>query len=421
GDDGTLIPSGTTEPLFDVFVASRDFAVAAGEDIVLLWDGNQWSPLLTSDTDTPYTGTWISPEEDVVLFESLGQFNVICPYLPGESTQPFCRAYSQPMLNTCGNSNDIKLLMASGDIINVDNFLGDLTAQPIHDETVPLFLTAIWAPEYACLAGPIEPLELFAIRGGDEFWRFDGEEWSSMNVNIPGDQTLTWLSGTSSNLIVATGFKPNGSGGNDGVIWIYDGQNWTEDTDLPAGTPGLTDIVVNSGPFPDEVFADRFASSNRISTVAPPQFDILALAEEGERLFTAELFPSISSDISLDKRLLTPEPIRQGDRITFQIVIFNAGPEPVADIEVFDSFTAPITPISNTCGFSFEREIENFTYYTATVPSLGVNESLICEFQFDVVGSSADTITNQASAIVKDDFTYSNNSDGVFGLEIQAP
>ena len=219
GDNCTVMPSGTTEELYDVYASSPNMAVAAGKDVVLLWDGQTWSNILTGNTDTIYTGTWIAPEEDVVLFESLGQFNIICPYLPELVDQPFCRAYQQPMLTACGNSNDIKMLMASGNIEHVDNFLGDLSNNmPLHTEAVPLFLTAIWAPEMACLPGPIEPLDLFAIRSGNQFWHFDGSNWANMNVTVPNDQTLTWLSGTSNRNIVATGFKSNGNGGNDGVI-----------------------------------------------------------------------------------------------------------------------------------------------------------------------------------------------------------
>jgi len=206
-----------------------------------------------------------------------------------------------------------------------------------------------------------------------------------MNVNVPGDQTLTWLSGPSSNNIVATGFKPNGQGGNDGVIWLFDGQNWTEDTDLPTGTPGLTDVVANFGP-PNLIFASDFDTGTTFNPVGPPVYDIMAVAEQGDRLYTADLFPSISSDLSMEKQLLTPEPIRQGDRITFQLVIFNKGRQPVTNVEIFELFEAEISPVSNTCGFNFHKQITSYTYYKAIIPSLGVNETLVCVFEFDVVG-----------------------------------
>jgi len=249
GDNGTIVPSGTTKDLLDVYAASENFAIATGEDVALLWDGQSWSTLFENDVGTFYTGTWATPEEDVAFFQSLGQFNVICPHIPGAQQQPFCRAYSQPMLTACGESGDIKIITAAGDVHHVDNFLADQSGfDPIHDEPVPLFLTGVWVPPDACLPGALEPLSMYGIRNTNQIWHFDGSDWANMNVLIPGDQTLSWIGGLSNERVVAVGFKPNGQGGNEGVVWVYDGQSWTEDTNLPAGTPGLTDIAMNIQP-----------------------------------------------------------------------------------------------------------------------------------------------------------------------------
>lgn len=415
GDNGSLISSGTTQELFDVYASSANMAVATGEDVVLLWDGQNWSSLLTSNTNTFYTGAWIPPEEDVVFYQSLGQFNFICPYLPEEANQPFCRGYQQPLLTACGNSNDIKMLMASGDIEHVDNFLADQTNNaPIHDEAVPLFLTAVWAPDWACLPGPIEPLELFAIRNGNQFWHFDGAEWSNMNVNVPGDQTLTWLSGNHSDSIIATGFKPNNMGGNDGVIWIYDGQNWTEDTNLPAGTPGLTDITANIAP-PDLIFLSGFESATRNQKMQgePARADILAAAEQGRFLYTPELFPASLSDLSISKRLLTPEPIRQGQRITFQLVIQNNGPSTATDFRFIDGYRNELQLAVDNCGMSQFNMLAGWTYRDVRIPTLAPGDVIFCTMEFDVVGPVNGSIRNYAAVAEAAETNYSNNRSDV--------
>ncbi|WP_223787372.1 DUF11 domain-containing protein [Marinicella meishanensis] len=421
GDSGTVMPSGTTEELYDVYATSSSFAVAAGEDVVLLWDGVQWDQLFTGSSDTIYTGTWISPEEDVVLYESLGQFNVICPYLPNEPTQPFCRAYSQPMLTACGESNDIKLLMASGNIEHVNNLLQDQSNNlPLHEEAVPLFLNAIWVPPLACLPGSIEPTELFAIRGGDEFWYFDGAEWSNMNVNVPGDQTLTWLSGTNANNILATGFKANGMGGNDGVVWRYDGQNWVEDTNLPAGTPGLSDITAHIN-LPDLIFANNFDTTNRAIFSNHAQVDILAAAEEGRYLGSVDLFPNANVDLSVSKRLTTPDPIVPGQRITFQLVVQNLGPGTATNVRFLDGYFNSIQIAVDNCGMSEFNVYAGWHYRDVTIPTLAPGEVVFCTMEFDVVGTPGDEIRNYAAVFELDEINHHNNESRITGVMIQSP
>ena len=420
-DDGTLMTSGTTEELYDVFVASPNMAVAAGEDVVLLWDGNQWSPIHTDNTDTVYTGTWIPPEQDVVLYESLGQFNVICPYHPDAQQQPFCRAYSQPMLTACGQSNDIKMLMASGNIEHVNNFLADLSDnQPLHVEAVPLFLTAIWVPPMACLPGSIEPLELFAIRNGNEFWQFDGGEWANMNVVVPFGQTLTWLSGTSPDNIVATGFKDNGMGGNEGVVWHYDGQNWTEDTNLPPGTPGLSDIVAHINR-PDFIFASGFEPPTRSRMPDESRVDILAAAENGRYLFTNQLFPPTPTDLSMDKRLLTPEPITQGQQITFELEAQNLGSETATNVRLTDAYNPNLELVTDNCGMTQFNVYVGWRYRELNLPSMDPGAVLTCTMIFTVIGSPGDDIYNYAQIDGEVDHNYSNNRSDVKNVTIQAP
>jgi uncharacterized repeat protein (TIGR01451 family) len=420
GDAGTLMPSGTTQELYDVYASSENFAVAAGEDIVLLWNGSQWSELFSSNTNTIYTGTWISPEEDVVLYESLGQFNIICPYLPDAQDQPFCRGYQQPMITACGESNDIKMFMSSGDIEHVDNFLGDLSNQaPLHTEPVPLSFTGVWVPPMACPPGSVEPLEAFAIQNGNAIWRFDGSDWVNMNVTIPGDQTLTWLSGTSRNNIVATGFKPNGMGGNAGVIWLYDGQNWTEDTTVPDGTPGLTDVIANIN-LPELIFADGFdVVTRQVMGGQSSKVDILAAAENGQFLLTTQLFPATANDLRVSKRLVTPEPITVGQRITFQFTVRNLGPDTATNIRFLDGYRDNIQLVTDNCGMTEFNQYAGWRYRDVDIASMAPNDLIICTMEYDVVGPAGESLRNYAAVTDFDDINYSNNRSDIRDVIIQ--
>ncbi|MEZ5461667.1 hypothetical protein [Dokdonella sp.] len=211
GDTGTLMVSGTSKDLLDVYASSPNLAVAAGIDTVLLWDGMSWDEIRNTTDGTLFTGTWISPEEDVVLYGILGaSFDFVCPYFPAmPDPPPFCRTFGRALLAACGHSDDIKVITEDGDVYRVDNFLGDIDAtNPIHEEPGLLGLTAVYAPQLSCLSGAVPPRSMFAIRQSGEIWHFDGDNWTDMNVPIPASQTLTAISGTGPGLVVASGFEP---------------------------------------------------------------------------------------------------------------------------------------------------------------------------------------------------------------------
>ncbi len=302
GDNtGVLVPSGTNSELFDVYATSRNMAVATGEDIVLLWDGVSWDPIVEIDPpqNLVITGAWISPEEDVVWYGIPGaSFNQVCPFVPGGTDPLFCRLFGSPMLTACGKSGDAKLLLSSGDIWNLDNELVEAngTIAPLHDEPGNLFLTGIYVSKDACQSGPFAPLQIFAIQNGQTFMQFDGSSWSSMGVTVPAGQTLTWIRGTGPGNIIATGFEPDGMGGNQGVIWRYDGTSWTEETNLPPNTPGLTDVAANLV-FNDDIFESGFESENRaqLKMSSGVRVNILAAAEMGLQLSNELLFPLSTS------------------------------------------------------------------------------------------------------------------------------
>lgn len=413
GDNGSLMTSGTTKDLYDIYATDGNTAIAAGEDTVLIWDGISWTSLFESDTGTPYTANWITPEKDVYFYESVGQpLSVVCSYFPGAAQQPLCRALQDPVMTYCGNSGDIKVFTRNGDIRWVDNNMGDLTddSMPIHDDPGFLFLTAIWAAPWNCLPGSIEPLEAFAINNTNDFYRFDGSDWVNMNVNVPNDQVLTWIGGAPTTNVIAVGYKPDGNGGNQGVVWEYDGQNWTENTNLPLGTTGLTDIAFNTG-LPDLIFADGFEGNVFAAANAMNKgVDILASAESGKYLRLTELFPQIATDVSVKKTLLTPLPIGNGDQITIRTQVTNLGSQDATDFRLVDGYyTFDLTLVNDGCGLTQINHQQGWKYRDKNISLLAAGDFFICDMVFEVAGSGY-TIYNFAGIMeLANDINYHND------------
>jgi len=398
GDNGTLIPSGTTNELYDVYAASDQLAVAAGVEIVLLWNGTDWQQI-ASNMNSNYTGLWITPEKDFLFYQDFGSpFSFICPYEIGAVQQGFCLGQFEAMLTMCGQSDDIKMVMDNGDIRHYKNSLAPFNGidELLHDESKFLNLTGVFIPESACLPGPFKPLDIYAINNTKEFYHFDGNQWNNMGVIIPNDQTLTWLNGSRSNNIVATGFKPNGMLGNDGVIWTFDGSIWTEETNLPIGTPGLTDVAVNIGLI-DEIFIDGFEVSNMALTNSDIKVDILAAAENGHKISSDDIFETLFNDVTVDKKLITPEPIHSGDTIIFQIDISNSGPSNAIAVKFYDSYEHSIELTQDNCNMQTSEVKDSFTRRTKNIPIVSVDEMITCTMEFKVIGNVGDMIINYAN------------------------
>ncbi len=423
GDSGSSMVSGTDKDLYDVFVASQQLALASGEDIVLLWDGSDWQPVVESATNTFFTGTWITPEKDFAFYQSLGFFNFICPHEIGAAVQGFCRGHSTPMLAMCGASDDIKLIMADGNILHYNNQLGEFEGimDPLHEQISPLNLTGVYVPKTACLPGPFKPRDVFAINNTDEFFHFDGDQWVNMGVSVPNDQTLTWLNGSGSNNIVATGFKPDGMSGNEGVIWVYDGSTWAEDTNLPLGTPGLTDVAVNLG-LVDGIFTNGFDAVNKNLNQSDVKVDILAAAESGKKISSGAIFPLLIADLSISKKLLNSEPIRKGDTIIFQLTMKNNGPSEQLMVYFNDNYVDTIQFITDTCDLQDEGGVGDWNIREAAVTNLAVGQTEICTVEFFVSGEVGEEIKNFAiiNSETGDDPNTANNFNAVSGIIIQS-
>jgi uncharacterized repeat protein (TIGR01451 family) len=431
GDSGTVMPSGTTEELFDVYASSPNLAVATGEDVVLLWDGVSWTTLRAESDGTIFTGTWISPEEDIILygFIASGFGGFVCPKIPNDETPLFCRGFlNELMLTACGNSDDIKLFTTSGDIYNVNNLMGDVNGfDPIHDEPGSLSLGGVWIPEGYCVPGPKAPLEAFAIKNfpAAELWHFDGSSWAEMNVTVPVNHTFTWIGGIDSNNVTAVGFKPDNMGGNSGVVWHFDGSTWTEDMTLPVDTPGLTDIAVNIS-VPDFIFMDGFESSiNRMSNEQRYGRNILASAEFqegiGEVLRGDDALDVQYTDLLVEKTRLSTGPFSNGDSITYQIVVQNVGPVSSTAFRLFDTVYISMDYVSDTCGFIENETSFDWTYFDANLPSLAPSQVMICNMTLTINGEVGDEIINGVQLLAAKDYNQSNNTSSSRGIYIQAP
>lgn len=413
GGSGTLMNSGTTNDLYDVFVASPSMAVAAGIDTVLLWDGSNWNSISSSSDGSLYTGTWITPEQDLVLYDVIngGIFDLVCPYDPGATTQGFCRTFGPAMVAACGHSGDIKIINEDGDVYHVDNTLADLDATyPIFSQPVPLNLTAVWAPQLECLPGPFAPQTLFAIANFNEFWHFDGQSWTAMNASIPSGQVLTAITGMGPDFVIASGYEPAAGGGNEGVIWIYDGQTWTQDTSLPAGTPGLIDIAANAEADPDYIFASGFEVAGTVAvasssaagtgTGAPSsptpgvKSRVQAMGELGKQLVSTLLHLGDNCDVAAQVSLLTTPPISVNQNVLYHLVAKNVSAEACPSFQFSDVYyVAAVTPVSDTCQFTFSGySIDNILYFRArNVPALQPGDTFSCTTTFQVLPGASGT------------------------------
>ncbi|HET6603231.1 MAG TPA: hypothetical protein VFG21_03310 [Xanthomonadaceae bacterium] len=394
GDAGTLVASGTGNDLLDVYALAPDMAAASGQDVVLLWDGVSWAPIAENDSGTPvfYSPVWITPERDLVLYGTLGQtFNIVCPHDPGATQQGFCRAFSFPTLAFCGHSGDIRMVLTSGSIMRFDNSLVDPddpnNFDPLFEQQPSLNLKAAWVPPGACASGPIPPLDIFAIDDLDRFWRFDGETpgWTMIFDEISPGHTLTWLSGSGGNHVLAVGFQPAVAkgGGNEGVAWRYQGSTWTQET-LAPGTPGLSDVTVTLD-YETRIFGHGFENTPVVKGgVSRPGLFIseTSVGEAGSLAGRDDLLPAAVSDLGVAKFLLTEPPYSTGDTVQYRLVVTNAGPDDATGVSLTEHFSN-LSYGSDTCS-SVNSVVAPGRARLANIGNLASGDRLECTFSFTI-------------------------------------
>ena len=361
GDAGTLMPSGTDNNLFNVHAVDRDFAFAGGRNVILSWDGSNWSTITEDDAKATnnYTPVWAPPERDRLLVQNFqpGGFTLhtLCMTRLDhpEGDGALCRLFSSPFITFCGFSDDYKALQRNG---TIQHFRDEFFGMEVFEPPEPMNVIAAYIPPGACVPGPFPPGEIFALGHtgtGTQFWYFDGGEWTSQGFAGPG-QFLTGIDGAGSSLVLAVG----GPGG-PGIAWHFDGSEWNEET-LPEETGGLADAVVTLN-FSEAIFDDRFQSqgsniAGRQSLSGSPSGcgqiylpgygwvpagwsgELFAAGEkhEMEEIIKCHIgfpkHPPPAADVGVDLSLIKPvpplspgNPVRVGDVITYALAVTNHG------------------------------------------------------------------------------------------------
>jgi hypothetical protein len=187
GETPRRVPSGTDRDLLDVNVASNDFAVAVGQGIVLLWNGDTWAPVFTEEDVVPFAQAWAFPDQGLLLYgEGHAASFRLCPRKMGAERQPFCRRFPAPLLAACGD-DEITLLLANGEFYRVNNTLigSDGSFEPAFRPQNSVELKSAWLPEIHCGSQTVLP-EAFAVDSGGHLVHFEGEAWRQADVNLPG-------------------------------------------------------------------------------------------------------------------------------------------------------------------------------------------------------------------------------------------
>jgi len=265
---GTVMASGTTKDLFDVYVGGAGFAVASGRDNVLLWNGTNWSPIITDDG--LYLPVWATPDQSTIMYNIVDEsgssfpFHIRCSYdIAAGERSPFCQAGSLD-INFCADGGDITVVQASGDIEAIQKDLSPTTGSVgmVFDQVNTLSLTSVFIPPTACNGGGLPPQEITAINNFKDVYHFGPDingvsEWTRVHTGT-NDKTIVWVDGTGINDWVAGGYQPSADVNdptNDSYALSYDGNAFTELTGFADGMRGITDLSYHFN-YTDRIFAD---------------------------------------------------------------------------------------------------------------------------------------------------------------------
>lgn len=182
GEKPRRMPSGTNRDLLDVHVAAKDFAIAVGQGVVLLWDGKTWTPIVEEEDAAPNSQAWASPDHQFFIYGQ-GESGVyrLCPRLRDAAHQPFCRQFPALLLAACGQGDLMTLVLANGEFYRVNNALigTDGGFEPLFRPMQAIELKSAWLPDGRCNAGGGLP-EAFAVNSGGQLVHFDAEAWRAM-------------------------------------------------------------------------------------------------------------------------------------------------------------------------------------------------------------------------------------------------
>lgn len=434
---GVLVPSGTSENLFDVFARSQNLAIVSGNNRLLLWDGDEYATLVQLNDNPPSAllPVWISPDRAAAQYAIAGTGgapSILCTQsLDGDPSPAFCRAGALPIA-FCGDSENFMFVDQRGDIINLQRNLdaaigapgdGTLFSAPVGQH----MFSAAWLMPGSC--SPIQDLSIvqaFAVDHGQSLVRFDGTQWQTLGSVQPG-QNLTWLGGTSPTNVVAVGFEPDAAnpGQNIGVTYTWDGNSWAE-YGLPMDVPGLADVFLVDE-FGDLLFGNGFSGVGAPPLNTPKRLkhdcgkgnrrrELQAAGEKGkvvrERCQSggSELVDSglLKTDVAL--ALEQVGPIRGAT--TMLIRVTNNGPDDVVHVPIHGRTFLGHHIADNCPGMSVQPDglIAGFSYMFE-IAALPDGATVECSLQIDPLGATR--VSGRAMATTYTDHDPRNNSQAV--------
>jgi hypothetical protein len=168
--------------------------------MMICWALLAGSPVFThmtyASTDVPTT---VSINADNLISKPLSGDNLVlrgfstegvhqvCPQVVDASHQPFCRKFNSPMLDACGYDDMIYLVLANGDIHQVNNALigvyGGFDAAYQPDQKLDLY--SAWMVQKSCKLESGLP-EVLAVDEMGNVMHFNGNSWRIVGVVITG-------------------------------------------------------------------------------------------------------------------------------------------------------------------------------------------------------------------------------------------
>lgn len=137
-----------------------------------------------------YSAEWTSSDEQLVLLSRVeAERQEVCPHLANERRQPFCRQFGSPMVDACGDHQQIVIVLANGDLHRVNSALigkdGDF--EPAYESSGPVHLVKAWFPGEDC--NTLERLPVvMAVEATGRIWHFDGARWNAVSTQAVSQQ-----------------------------------------------------------------------------------------------------------------------------------------------------------------------------------------------------------------------------------------
>lgn len=135
------------------------------------------------DADLHPSPFWTSETREVSLFSSHTEVgNWICPRVHGNTRQPLCRRFGGQVVATCGEDDELLIVLSNGDIHRVNYALlsGDGRFTPLYHQSLDLELVEAWLPISTCNDDAKLPV-IFAVSSDRALMQFDTLNWKILD------------------------------------------------------------------------------------------------------------------------------------------------------------------------------------------------------------------------------------------------